>query len=51
LPSSSAVAISGSSSTAVNISRVRAEGTSSGVYLVGCPAAHVSRLEAHNMRG
>jgi hypothetical protein len=51
LPSSSAVAISGSSSTAVNISRVRAEGTSSGVYLVGCPAAHVSQLEAHNMRG
>ena len=51
LPSASALAITGSGSANVRINRVRAEGCSSGVYLVQCPWAHVSNIEGHNMRG
>ena len=51
LPSASAVAIAGSGSANVRIDGVRVEGSSSGVYLLSCPGAHVSRVEGHNMRG
>eukprot|EP01043_Picozoa_sp_COSAG02_P066303 COSAG02_NODE_10274_length_1981_cov_1.943146_2_plen_190_part_00 len=51
LPSARALAISGSGSANVQINRVRVEGSSSGVYLVQCPAAHLSSVEGHNMRG
>ena len=51
LPSPSALAISGSGSANVQINRVRVEGSSSGVYLVQCPGAHLSSVEGHNMRG
>ena len=33
------------------LDRVRAEGASAGVYCVGCPGAHLSRIEGVNMRG
>jgi hypothetical protein len=51
LPSASAVAIGGSDSADVRIERVRAEGCSAGVYLLQCPGARLSEIEAHNMRG
>ena len=51
LPSANAIAVAGSASVGVRINRVRAEGASSGIYLVECPAAHLSMIEGHNMRG
>ena len=51
LPSAAAVAITGSDSAWVRINRVRAKGTSSGIYLVQCANAHLSFIEGHNMRG
>ena len=51
LPSASAVAVTGSDSNRVRIDRVRATGTSSGVYLIQCNNAQLSLIEGHNMRG
>jgi hypothetical protein len=49
LPSSGAVAIGGSGSQGVRVDRVRAEGASSGVYLINCPGAYLSNIEGHNL--
>ena len=51
LPLATAVAITGSDSDWVRINRVRATGSSSGIYLVRCKHAQLSFIEGHNMRG
>ena len=51
LPTAAAVAITGSDSAWVRINRVRARGSSSGVYLIQSANAQLSFIEGHNMRG
>jgi hypothetical protein len=51
LPSDVAVSILGDSSVGVRIDRVRVRGGSTGLYLLQCPAARLSFVQARNMRG
>ena len=51
LPSDVAVSIVGDGSVGVRIDRVRVRGGSTGVYLLQCPAARLSFVQARNMRG
>lgn len=51
LPSAGAVGINGLGTQNLRVQNVRTSGSSSGIYLLDCPEAHLSYIVGRNMRG